>query len=110
MVTTKMAMMAVICHERLSRSLIVDLGRAYLESPFWNESFRVRRESMVDHTINVFSTRQLGAGVVFEERHPAYPNIKDIMAVLPGFREDTAPHVYKYDSSGPNWLSISSTD
>lgn len=26
------------------------------------------------------------------------------MAVLPGFNEETALQVYRYDSNGPNWL------
>lgn len=56
MVTPRMAMIAVICYEFKS----TQEGKwAYLESPLWDNSLWVGRESMVHHPIDVLADCQL---------------------------------------------------
>jgi hypothetical protein len=84
-VTPRIAIIAVIYHQ-LSHS------GTYLECPFWYQGFWVGRDGVVDHPVDVFSVYQLWSQV---RSFQAYPKISEMIAVLPGFREDTALHVYR---------------
>lgn len=47
---------------------------------------------MIDHPIDIFSHR---VSLSTEDHGEMYPNIRAMMAELPGFKVETADHVYK---------------
>lgn len=57
---------------------------------------------MVYHAVDVFpDSPQLQHGPP-RALASTHPKMSEMMAVLPGFKDDTALQVYRYDSSGPN--------